>query len=142
MTERQKLTLTERLDQLKQFIKALRTLQKTVNRKRFFSEEMVRRIIERYLQLALEAVLDIADQIINQEKFRKPKEYRDTILILGEEGILPKAFAYEFSGAAGFRNILVHDYVRLDNKKVYIHFKNDVRDIEKFIKYVLKYMRG
>lgn len=141
MTERQKLTLGERIAQLQQFVKALRRLQKMVDRKKFFSEESVRRMIERYLQLALEAVLDISDQVINQEKFRKPKEYRDNIFILGEEGILSKAFTYKFAPAAGFRNILVHDYVKLDNKKVYAHFRNDVKDIEQFIRYILKYLK-
>lgn len=41
---------------------------------------MVRRIIERYLQLAIEAVLDISDQIINENALRKPEEYKDAIL--------------------------------------------------------------
>lgn len=141
MTERQKLTLGDRIAQLQRFTKTLRGLQKMVDRKKFFSEETVRRMIERYLQLALEAVLDISDQVINQEKFRKPKEYRDNILILGEERILPKAFAHKFSPAAGFRNILVHDYVKLDNQKVYAHFRNDVNDIERFVRYILRYLK-
>lgn len=101
----------------------------------------MRRAIERYLQLAIEASLDISDQIINEEGLRKPKEYRENILILGEQGILPKSFSARFSFAAGFRNILVHDYVRLDKEKVYEHFKKDAADIEKFAKFILLYLK-
>lgn len=141
MTERQKLTLVQKIAELQQFVKILRTLQKKINRKQFLSEDFVRRAVERYLQLAIEATLDISDQIINEEGLRKPKEYRDNILILGEQGILPKSFAVRFAHAAGFRNILVHDYVRLNKEKVYEHFKKDAVDIEKFIKAVLIYLK-
>lgn len=141
MTERQKLTLSQKIAELQQLTKTLRLLQKKINRKQFLAEDFIRRAIERYLQLAIEATLDISDQIINEENLRKPTEYKDNILILGEQGILPKNFAVRFSRAAGFRNILVHDYVRLDKEKVYEHFKKDAADIEKFIKAVLIYLK-
>lgn len=141
MTERQRLTFAQKIAELQQFVKSLRVLQKKIDRKQFLTEDFARRAIERYLQLAIEAALDISDQIINEEGLRKPKEYRDNILILGENGILPKKFANQFSCAAGFRNILVHDYVRLDKDKVYEHFKKDAADIEKFIKYILVYLK-
>lgn len=141
MTQRQKLTLAQKIAGLQQFTKTLRALQKKIDRKQFLAEDFLRRAIERYLQLAIEATLDISDQIINEEGLRKPKEYRDNILILGENNILSKKFAERFSLAAGFRNILVHDYVRLDKEKVYEHFKKDAVDIEKFIKFVLIYLK-
>lgn len=142
MTERQKLTLAQKITELQQFVKTLRVLQKKIDRKQFLAEDFIRRAVERYLQLAIEAALDISDQIINEEGLRKPKEYRENILILGEQGILPKGFSARFSLAAGFRNILVHDYVRLDKEKVYEHFKNDAADIEKFVKFVLLYLKN
>lgn len=141
MTKRQKLTLVQKIAELQQFAKTLRALQKKIDRKQFLAEDFVRRAVERYLQLAIEAALDISDQIINEEGLRKPKEYRDNILILGEQGILPKSFSARFSLAAGFRNILVHDYVRLDKEKVYEHFKKDVVDMEQFTKFVLLYLK-
>lgn len=141
MTERQKLTFAQKIAELQQLTKALRSLQKKIDRKRFLAEDFIRRAIERYLQLAIEATLDISDQIINEENLRKPTEYKDNILILGEQGILPKSFAVRFSHAAGFRNILVHDYVRLDKEKVYEHFKKDAADIEKFTKFILLYLK-
>lgn len=141
MTKRQKLTLAQKISQIQAFVKALKKLQKEVSRKKFFSEEMIRRLVERYLQLALEGVLDIAEQLIAEEGFTKPKEYRDAILILGECKVLPSSFAFHFAPAAGFRNILVHDYVKLDNAKVFEHFKKDSADIEKFLRYVAKFLR-
>lgn len=142
MTKKSKLTLSEKIARLKEFLHALKRLQKTVDHKKFFSEEMVRRTIERYLQLALEAAFDIANHIINEEGLRKPQEYRDSMDILAENKILPGSFAFRFSAAAGFRNILVHDYVKLNNEKVFVHFKKDSKDIETFLKYIVKYLRN
>lgn len=128
-------SLGARIGKLEQYVRTIKRLQKQVDRKRFFSEELLQDAIERNLQLALEAVLDIADQIIAQEGFSKPEEYRDNILILGKEGVLPKSFAEKFAPAANFRNALVQDYLDLDLKKVYGHFKHDATDIEQFLKY-------
>lgn len=133
-------SLEPRLAKLRQYIRIIKGLQKQVDRERFFSEEVIRGAVERYLQLALEAVLDIADHIIAQEGFSKPEEYRDTILILGKEGVLPKQFAEKFAPAANFRNILVHDYLKLDLNKVYDHFTHDATDIELFLKHIVRYL--
>lgn len=133
-----RVSIFTKLSKLEELVKSIKKLQNLVDRKKFLTDDIVRKAIERYLQLAIEATLDIADQIINEEGFRKPEDYKENIIILGENKILPKNFAYKFSAAAGFRNILVHDYIKLDNEKIFEHFKNDAKDIEKFMKYIIK----
>lgn len=136
------LSLNSRIAKLKEYAKIIAELRKKYSRKQFLSEDMIKRYIERYLQLALEAVIDVSDHIISQQGLRKPEEYRDSILILGEAKILPKKFAEKFAPAAGFRNILVHDYLRLNPEKVFIHFQEDSKDIDKFLKYIVKFLEG
>jgi len=41
---------------------------------------------------------------------------------------------------AGFRNILVHDYLELDRDLEYEIIKNNIRDIKEFMKIALKYL--
>src|SRR4030042_4507224 len=64
--------------------------------------------IERNFQLAIEAILDIGEIIIASEGLERPENYRDVILLLGKNNILPPEFAQTLSQAAGFRKILVH----------------------------------
>lgn len=139
MTLNQKV-LASRIAKLRQFIKAIDRLKKICSEKTFLSEEDTQRLVERYLQLALEAVLDISDQIISEQGYRKPEEYKDNILILAENKILPSNFAKEFSKAAGFRNILVHAYADIIPIKVFEHFQEDSDDIKVFLKYIVKYL--
>lgn len=97
--------------------------------------------IERYFQLATEAVIDIANLLNSEYRFRPAKDAKESILILGEEGVLLKDFAKEFSGIAGFRNILVHDYLDIDYKIVADNLNNHLKDFEKFAKAVAKYLQ-
>ena len=102
-----------RLKALEEYVKILKSLQ---GLKASEIEENVdnRAKAERYLQLAAETCLDIAELVISNQRLRIPETSRDTIEILGDAGILDKDFAYEFAKIAGLRNILVHDYLEID----------------------------
>ncbi|MBI3593098.1 MAG: DUF86 domain-containing protein [Nitrospirae bacterium] len=100
----------------------------------------LRGAVERYLHLSAECVIDIAEIIISELNLRKPEEYRESIDILGEAGVIPDEFAYYFSPVAGFRNILVHEYAKIDLSEVHRHLQKDLGDFEKFSKYIIEYL--
>jgi uncharacterized protein YutE (UPF0331/DUF86 family) len=77
---------------------------------------------------------------ITAYRFRPPDSHKDAIIILGEEGVLPKEFAAEISGIAGFRNLLVHDYIKIDYDKVADKVNNRLGDFVTFAKSVAKYL--
>lgn len=43
-----------------------------------------------------------------------PDSYREGVIVLGRLGVLSEEFAERIAGMAGFRNILVHDYLDVD----------------------------
>ncbi|MBU0618780.1 DUF86 domain-containing protein [Patescibacteria group bacterium] len=104
-------------------------------------DDIKRGAIERFMQLSAEVVLDVAGQLIAEYRFRTPEDYKDSLLILGEEGVLTKKFAGEFSSIAGFRNILVHDYLKIDYEKVVDKLNNQLGDFAKFAQSVAKYLQ-
>ncbi|MBI2675315.1 MAG: DUF86 domain-containing protein [Candidatus Aenigmarchaeota archaeon] len=108
--------------------------------KQLEEDMLARGAVERYLQLAIEMVIEISEILIAGKGFRKPEKYRDAILILGEEGILPKSFAEKFAPSAGFRNILVHHYSDVDVHKLHSFLKNDIKDFDSFARYIVKYL--
>lgn len=77
-------------------------------------EPYLKDIIERNLEVAAQCVLDIANKIIAEAESEKPTDYFTAILILGNLNILPESFAKKLAPVAGFRNILVHQYLDLD----------------------------
>lgn len=99
-----------------------------------------RGVVERYLHLASEIVIDIANLLNAEYRFRPSDNYRETIEILGEERVLDKQFAKNLSKLAGFRNILVHDYIKIDYNKVADKVNNHLGDFEKFARSVANYI--
>jgi len=70
--------------------------------------------VERGLHLGAELLFDIGNHILSAQYGISPSDYRDIIEQLAAQGILDLALHQRLQGLAGFRNILVHDYIRLD----------------------------
>jgi uncharacterized protein YutE (UPF0331/DUF86 family) len=97
-------------------------------------------IIERNLEVSAQSVIDIANRIISIENLEKPLDYYDAIMRLGEAGILTLKFAKKLAPIAGFRNILVHDYLDINWDEVYNNL-HQLQDISKFMTQVKKWMK-
>lgn len=129
-----------RLEALKRYIGILKGLQNTTLDE--LTSDLVKRgAIERYLQLAIEACIDIAELIISDQRFSTPQSAKETIEILGREGILDTEFAREFSKASGFRNILIHDYLEIDDRELLKNLQINLSDFDHFIKSVLEFIK-
>ncbi|MFH1029938.1 MAG: DUF86 domain-containing protein [bacterium] len=131
--------IEERLIKLKEYLKILKSYQK-YSFKIYKENEMLRAAVERYFQLAVEAMIDIGEIIISNLELRKAEDSRDVIDILGEAKVVPDKFAYYFGPVASFRNILVHDYLEINNEEVYSHLQKDLGDFDKFAKYIAKFL--
>jgi len=59
-------------------------------------------------------VFDILDHILSASFGAYSQTYEDTLRIAHEKGVLSDGLYGEMKGLGGFRNILVHEYVRVD----------------------------
>ncbi|MBM3238699.1 DUF86 domain-containing protein [Candidatus Poribacteria bacterium] len=59
---------------------------------------------------------------------------------LGRHGVIPEGFAQKISGMAGFRNIIVHRYFKVDAELVYQNLREGVDDFEQFSQYITDYL--
>lgn len=94
--------------------------------------------LERYLYLAVQATIDLAEAIIAYKKFRKPTNMAEAFYILNEEGIITYELAEKMISMVGFRNIITHDYGKINYDIVYDILQNKLSDIEEFIKIISK----
>jgi uncharacterized protein YutE (UPF0331/DUF86 family) len=96
--------------------------------------------IERGIHICVECVLDIANIIISSLGLERPDSYRETILTLYKQGVIPEQFAKQIVGMASFRNILVHDYTRVDEDIILDVLKNRLDDFAVFAQYITKWL--
>ena len=98
------------------------------------------RFAERTLHLACESCLDIAAHIISRQGLREPKDNKDLFVILFEKKVISQQVHKAMITMAKFRNIVVHDYARIEPEIVLGILKKDVGDFKSFAREIIHYM--
>jgi uncharacterized protein YutE (UPF0331/DUF86 family) len=98
------------------------------------------RFVERTLHLACECCLDIAAHLISRRGFREPRNNKDLFTVLYENQVIGEETHQSMAKMAKFRNIVVHDYARIDPGIVIGILRNDFKDLMHFGQEVLRYM--
>src|SRR5690554_5893258 len=119
---------------LDEYLRDLEELQKNSKLQDFITNKVTRRYAERTLQLAVEACLDLAQHIISYQGFREPLDNKDCFQVLHEEGIISRSLAGRLKKMAQFRNIVVHDYLKINPEIVFAIIQKELGDITAFIK--------
>ncbi|MEK7727133.1 MAG: DUF86 domain-containing protein [candidate division KSB1 bacterium] len=89
-----------------------------------------------YLYTMADSCVTLAQMIVKHKNLRSPQSYSDTIDILGEAGILPEAFAYEFARIAGFRNFLAHDYEKINYEELCQIMLKKLEEVKTYLAFI------
>ncbi|MBS3899329.1 MAG: DUF86 domain-containing protein [Dethiobacter sp.] len=100
------------------------------------TDKVLRNHIERSLHKAVESCLDIGKHLIAALGLRTPEDYSDIMTILVEAGILPKEDLLKFKKMAQFRNVIVHNYEKIDPQIVLAVLQNNLSDLRFFARIV------
>ena len=76
-------------------------------------------LTERYLQLSCQVIIDTLNLLIIEEGIEKPDSRLEIISFLFNKGIISENLFSRLEGVVGFRNILVHEYGKIDHKRTY-----------------------
>ena len=68
---------------------------------------------------AVQIVIDVACMVVSHEDLGHPKSYAECLRILGRSGRIDEALAERLARAVGLRNVLVHDYLDVNDRLVY-----------------------
>jgi uncharacterized protein YutE (UPF0331/DUF86 family) len=123
--------LSSRLSALESYLAELRAFRAYL-RDQFIAEPALHHLAERYLHLACEAVLDIAQHVIADQGYTQAATYKNAIEVLHEEGLIDQDQSDRLKRWMGFRNVLVHLYLEIDHGRVYDAIREDLGDLEEF----------
>lgn len=99
------------------------------------------RFFERNFQLIVDTILDINSHIIVEENLGIPDSYSNTFIILGEKKVVPLDFAQKIAKAVKLRNMVVHKYDKVDNKKMIQDLKNGLSQFDEYLVHIDNFMK-
>lgn len=127
--------ISAKIGRIRYYVKLL-SEYKEACKERFLNDPMFEGALLHYLYLASDGSITLAEMVIKHKGFQSPQSYYEAIDILGENGILPKEFAYNFAKIASFRNFLAHDYEKIDYLVICDDVLKKLDDIEHYLKYI------
>lgn len=84
------------------------------------------------LQRAIQATIDLAAHILSGRRWGLPSSLTEHFRLLADHGVLERAEARRLQAMVGFRNIVVHDYERLDRDILKAIVRDRLGDLEAF----------
>lgn len=138
MTLRQEV-VEERLLKLREVLRNLEKVR-AVDRETFLSSFEKFWLAERGLQLAAEIVFDIGTHLLSAVFNDHPSRYEDVTRLLMEHGVLTEDLRERLTGLGGFRNILVHAYLDLDESRVYEFLQDDLGSFSEFAEQIERFL--
>jgi len=130
----------ERLHALNEYIRLLEPYREW-DIQRLTKDQIVYGGVLHYLQLSAQVVMDVSAHLQVELGLERVSDYRGAILSLSKAGALPLQFAERVSALAGFRNILVHEYLIIDPLKVSEALHGGLDDLRAFVMHITDFLR-
>jgi uncharacterized protein YutE (UPF0331/DUF86 family)/predicted nucleotidyltransferase len=119
------------LKQLREAVNILHDLGKT-GRDEFTANYRIYGLAERYLQIAIEACLQVCGILVASLGLRRPEGYHELLSIVAAQHIIPQPLAYRLEVLTNLRDALVHDPGTLNRDLLYDYIQQRVEDLEAF----------
>lgn len=91
---------------------------------------------ERLIQLVVECASDVNNHVVVEKRNRPPEDYSSSFIKAAEAGLISMDLAERIKYSGGMKNILVHEYMDVDDEKVYKTIPVAIKDYKEYIKQV------
>lgn len=128
-----KISIKDKLFKLQESTKIIEELLDDEGEK-IIDDEKLKSALYFNLIISIETILDIGNHIL-AESFNKPAgSYKDIIIGLGTTGVISKEFSEQNQNMSDFRNKIIHDYDRINDKQAYEYAKKAPEIFRNFMK--------
>ena len=102
----------------------------------FEADRTAREVVILNLFVALQETVALATHWLADAGLDVPGSYREIFLDLAERGLVPGDLAQRLASAAGFRNLVAHQYGVLDPRRVHAMAASELEDLLEFCRVV------
>lgn len=135
-----KTLVMRKLSELEEYLNQIREFS-SITREEYSGDWKIQRIVERTLQMMIELCVDIAGHFISEKRLRVPAGYADAFRVLSEGSVIDSGLCQRMEKMAKFRNIVVHNYDRIDETIVVTILKRHLDDFLVFRDAILKVLK-
>ncbi len=128
-------TVQERLKKLEEQVILLREVQR-VSKEKFLADPREHVYALHLLQTAIQAMIDIGTHLVSGLNLGRVETYRDIARLLVEGGIIPEQFRPKFESMIGLRNLIIHEYLKIELERIYAILQDNLEDLVEFAQHV------
>lgn len=121
--------IRKRLNKLDEYLHFLNKAQ-SYRKKDFLETPEYYGSVERFLQLSIETLNDMANHVIAEMELGFIDQYSDIPRLFAQQKWIDGPMKGKWIKMIGFRNILVHDYLDVDRETVYEILQNHLDDLK------------
>jgi len=119
--------IKDKIEEIEAYLSELQTIAPK-NFQVYVHDPKTKAACERYFEKIVEAVVDLVFLIIKDKNLKIPEDDKEAFDILAENNIISKELSTKMRAAKGMRNIIAHEYGKIDNKIV---FDSIVKELQK-----------
>jgi len=130
-----------KLEQIEQYHSELKGKQETLSREEFLSSTTEQRAVERMFENVIQACSDLAQHVATHKFGFEGKTSKGAIRSLHREGVISEATADTLVAAIGFRNVLAHEYGRIDYEDVWEMLQSGLSVYDTFSQQIARWVQ-
>ncbi len=129
MSDRER--ILKKMEMVRGYISLILSIEKECL-ERFETDPIYRGALLHYLYLTADSCVALAQMMIRFRELGTPQSYQEAIEMLGERGLIPADFAYEFARIAGLKNLLAHGYEKVKKDLICEEILPRLREVDFF----------
>jgi Uncharacterized conserved protein len=124
--------INEKISDIREAIETLSSYAGQDDQKFLNNPEAIRSARYSFIVLA-EAATNIATHLCARLLKKAPSTYAESFTFLADHKLIDPSLAARLGKMIGFRNLLIHGYGKIDNKKMLQIMRNDLNDVELYL---------
>lgn len=131
--------IRRKLSRLNMYLDRLRPIAEK-SLKEYREDFYLKSTAERLIQLLVECASDINNHVVVESGKRPPEDYTSSFIRAAEVGLIDRELAERIKGAGGMRNIIVHEYMEIDDEKVHKILPLALKEFKEYLKQVAAFL--
>ncbi|UCH98593.1 MAG: DUF86 domain-containing protein [Candidatus Aminicenantes bacterium] len=131
--------LKKRISEIKEYKEKIKKYS-SISDSEFWKDERNILAIKHLLLQSIEACGSICSHVLAKKFFKSPSSFSECFEFLFESKVINRELSVGLRKMARFRNILVHRYWEIEDKKILEYAKNNLGDFDRFLEAVIGYI--